>query len=550
MNDARDACNADRDPITSILAPLMEELIGGRYRTEEKLGAGGMGTVYAATDTVTGARVAVKVVAAQVAENEVLLSRFEREVRAVRALETPHVVRMFDAGRDAFSELPFFVMEVLDGDDVAHVVKRLRPLRPDLVLRIGAQACSGLEVAHAARIVHRDIKPSNLFLAKGPSPGERTVKILDFGIAKLVPEQGSSAGAGELTSLTETGSMLGSPLYMAPEQARGHKNIDARADIWSLGVVLYQGLTGRTPHPYTDALGELIIAICTEPAERVEKFAPWVPKAVADVVHRALEINPAARFQTMAEMRAALVSLLPGGSSIHESMIVTMPESERVALPEAATNAASGGSDGTGMGGRTISDLPTAHWAGASSGAMQLGPVTTAGARGSTTVVAKRAHTGILVASVVAFAALGGVAAFLLFGGAATPKEPDKPAVAAQSAAVVVPTRVVRVGIEPAGAEVSVDGRAAALQDGAITIEGTLGSSHVVRVSADGRTETKEVIIAEQGASPDRVVVGPATTAASATAPVGPVKKGTLAPRTTATSKPQPPPPGEIYLGR
>jgi len=165
----------------------MQDLIGGRYRTEDKLGAGGMGTVYAATDTVTGARVALKVVAARVAENEVLLSRFEREVRAVRALDTPHVVRMFDAGRDAYSGLPFFVMEVLDGEDVAHVVKRLRPLRPDLALRIGAQACSGLEVAHAARVVHRDIKPSNLFLAKGNSPGERNVQIVDFGIATPEP---------------------------------------------------------------------------------------------------------------------------------------------------------------------------------------------------------------------------------------------------------------------------------------------------------------------------------------------------------------------------
>jgi serine/threonine protein kinase len=537
----------------------MSELIGGRYRTEDKLGAGGMGTVYAATDTVTGARVAVKVVGAQVAENEVLLSRFEREVRAVRALETPHVVRTLDAGRDPYSGLPFFVMEVLEGDDVAHVIKRLRPLRPDLALRICAQACAGLEVAHAARIVHRDIKPSNLFLTKGPGTSERTVKILDFGIAKLVPEQGSSPQSGEVTSLTETGSMLGSPLYMAPEQARGHRNIDTRADIWSLGVVLYQALTGRTPHPYTDALGELIIAICTEPAERVEKLAPWVPKKVAEVVHRALEINPAARFQTMSEMRAAIVACLPDAPNIDESMIVTMPESERTALATSAgTNGAGNDPDRYGIDGRTISEQPTQHWAGANTGAntpagVQLGPVTQPGSSGfgSTTVVAKRPHTGILVASVLAFAAFGGVAAFLLFGGAASSKDGGKPTESAQVAAVAAPKRVVRVNIEPAEAEVSVNGRAVQLQDGAISIEGTLGSSHVVRVSANGRTETKDVIVAEHGAAPDRVAVAPATTAApSATALTGPVKKGTTAPRTSQTNKPPTSPPGEIYLGR
>lgn len=530
----------------------MTELIGGRYRTEEKLGAGGMGTVYAATDTVNGARVAVKVVSAQVVQNEVLLSRFEREVRAVRALETPHVVRMLDAGRDPTSSLPFFVMEVLEGDDVAHVIKRIRPLSPDLALRIGAQACAGLEVAHAARIVHRDIKPSNLFLAKGEMPGERIVKILDFGIAKLVPEPGEVPQSAELTSLTETGSMLGSPLYMAPEQARGHKNIDVRADIWSLGVVLYQALTGRTPHPYTDALGELIIAICTEPATRIEQIAPWVPKHVADVVHRALEISPAARYQTTTEMRAALHSCLSKGMAIHESMLVTLPEAERIALPMAVgTNF----NTGEGIGARTFSDQPTRHWAGSSTGtntpgSMQLGPHTTQGTSGfgSTTYVAPRQNTGLLVAAVIAFAAFGGMSAFFLFGGPSAPKDQDKPqGMAAPSA--VVPTRAVRVTIDPPDAEVTLDGQTATLKDAVLTIEASLGSTHVVRVSALGRTETQNVIVTEQGAVPERVALAAPSSsvkAAGTQLPTG--KKGPLPPRSTEVTKP--PPPGDIFLGR
>ncbi len=555
------SCNDTRNPVASIRAPLMSELIGERYRTEEKLGAGGMGTVYAATDTVNGARVAVKVVSAQVVKNEVLLSRFEREVRAVRALETPHVVRMFDAGCDATSGLPFFVMEVLDGDDVAHVIKRLRPLRPDLALRIGIQACVGLEVAHAARIVHRDIKPSNLFLAKGAVPGERIVKILDFGIAKLVPEPGEAPQSAELTNLTETGSMLGSPLYMAPEQARGHKNIDARADIWSLGVVMYQALTGRTPHPYTDALGELIIAICTEPATRIEQLAPWVPKHIADVVHRALEISPATRYQTISEMRAALHSCLPQGNAIHESMLVTLPESERIALPIAVgtnynPNAGSNWGTSDGSGGRTMSDQPTQHWVGTSTGSTTPGPVqlgahTTPGTLGfgSTTYVAPRQNTGLLVAAVVAFAALGGMSAFLIFGKASAPKDQDKPTQAMMAPSAVVPTRAVRVTIDPPDADVTLDGQTAVLKDAVLTIEGSLGSTHIVRVTALGHTETKNVIVTEQGAVPERVAVAtPATSVKGGTTQIPTGKKGPLPSRTTEPAKP--PPPGDIFLGR
>jgi len=535
----------------------MQDLIGGRYRTEDKLGAGGMGTVYAATDTVTGARVALKVVAARVAENEVLLSRFEREVRAVRALDTPHVVRMFDAGRDAYSGLPFFVMEVLDGEDVAHVVKRLRPLRPDLALRIGAQACSGLEVAHAARVVHRDIKPSNLFLAKGNSPGERIVKILDFGIAKLVPEPGESPQSAELTNLTETGSMLGSPLYMAPEQARGHKNIDVRADIWSLGVVLYQALTGRTPHPYTDALGELIIAICTEPAERIEHFSPWVPKHIADVVHKALEINPAARYQTITEMRAAIVACLPQGTAIFDNMLVTLPEAERIALPSAMAASLGASDDGRNNGSRTISDQPTRHWVGTNTGAttpgpMHLGPHTAPGTHefGATTLV-KPAHRGVMVSVVLAFAMLGGLGAFLILGSPRGTNEAEKPVVAAPLPTAVVPTKTVQVKVHPPDAQVSVDGRSVTLKDAVLTIEGSLGSTHEVRITALGRTETKSVIVTEQGAVPERVeVTAPESSAKTAATQAPMIKKGQLAPRPNETTKPPPPPPGEIYLGR
>ncbi|MDC0744041.1 serine/threonine-protein kinase [Polyangium mundeleinium] len=425
----------------------MKDLIGGRYRIERRLGAGGMGAVYEATDTQGGARVAVKVVTAEVARNELLLSRFEREVRAARALSTPHVVRAIDAGRDGDEGLPFLVMEVLEGEDVRAVLKRLGPVRPDLAVRIVAQACRGLEVAHAQGIVHRDVKPANLFLTSGPQPGERTVKILDFGIAKLAPDPESMAQAGELTSLTQTGSMLGSPLYMAPEQARGHKHIDGRADLWSLGVVLYQALTGVTPHRDSGALGDLIIAICTEPAERVERLAPWVPPAVAAVVHRALDLDPTQRFQSAAEMHAALVALLPPGEAnagIHERMLVPLPEPERARLsaPPRPPSGAQAFSETPSRGGAPLGqtelrpqapgapaassayamvDPPTTRWSGAALGisaetpaAMQIGAPSSAFAAITQATPPKR-RSGALPFVVMAALALvvGGSVAFV-----------------------------------------------------------------------------------------------------------------------------------------
>ncbi|MRG95601.1 serine/threonine-protein kinase [Polyangium spumosum] len=452
----------------------MNDLIGGRYRIERRLGAGGMGAVYEATDTQGGARVAVKVVTAEVAKNEVLLGRFEREVRAARGLDTPHVVRAIDAGRDGYSGLPFLVMEVLEGEDVRALLKRLGPVRPDLAVRIVAQACRGLEVAHAQRIVHRDVKPANLFLARSQVPGERVVKILDFGIAKLAPDPESMAEAGELTSLTQTGSMLGSPLYMAPEQARGHKHIDGRADLWSLGVVLYQALTGVTPHQDSGALGDLIIAICTEPAERVDKLAPWVPPEVAAVVHRALDLDPTARFQSASEMLAALVPLLPAGeanAAIHEGMLIPLPGPERARLsvpPRPPSGAptlsepppAHPRAPAAEAGSHTLADPPTTRWSSAGLGisaetpaAMQIGgPASVPVAITQATPPKRRAGALAVVAMAALALVVGGSVAFV---GLRAPAAGSGQAAAGQTNPGQTPTGITNTTspVEPTAAE-------------------------------------------------------------------------------------------------
>ena len=307
----------------------LPKVIGGRYQVVRKLGQGGMGAVYEAVDSATNRTVAIKTIIAALASDPTLMERFEREAKAAAALDTPHVVAVLDAGRDEAAEVSYMVMEYLDGEDFQHVLRRVGPIAPDLALRVAAQACLALQKAHDKRIVHRDIKPANLFLSKREG-GQRLVKLLDFGVAKVRKE--ATRSNVETKGLTRTGSMLGSPVYMSPEQARGHKDVDHRSDIWSLGVVLYQALAGRTPHGDTDELGELIILICTEPPELIQNVAPWVPPEVAAVVHRAMRFSPAERYASAGEMLAAIAPLLQGSMAISESMLRPLQDAERLTI--------------------------------------------------------------------------------------------------------------------------------------------------------------------------------------------------------------------------
>ncbi|MEZ4306668.1 MAG: protein kinase [Polyangiaceae bacterium] len=345
-------------------------LIGGKYRVVKRLGQGAMGSVFEAHDPA-GQRVAVKVIMTELANNATLVGRFEREARSVAEIDTPHIVRVLDAGTDAESGLPFMVMELLEGEDLDQVMRSLGPLHPDLALRVAAQASLAMRDAHQARILHRDIKPANLYLAK--NAGTRVVKLLDFGVAKVRPE--ITRSNAETAGLTRTGSMLGSPLYMSPEQARGYKDIDFRADLWSLGVVLYKMLCGRAPHDETEELGELIILICTEPPPPIQDIAPWVAPEIAAVVHRALRFSPAERFGSAAEMYTALIQLLPGGDTIAESILRPMSAAERsMVAPRLAADLTDAppprkSAQSTGSGATSLPRVPpSADWGPAATG--------------------------------------------------------------------------------------------------------------------------------------------------------------------------------------
>ncbi len=253
------------------------------------------------------------------------LRRFEREARAAGSIDSRHVVSILDTGIEPSTNEPYIVMELLTGADLRALIRRRGPLAPELVLALAHQVCQGLHRAHEKGVVHRDIKAANIFLARRDG-GELEVKILDFGIAKLRADPLASSDGNDLT---RSGSVLGSPLYMSPEQATGSRAIDARSDIWSLGVVMYEALTGAPPHA-NKALGAVILAICSEPAPPLRERAPWVSEEVATLVHRAIALEPRQRYASAAEMQAAIAEQLPGGAMIRESVLEPLADSSDI----------------------------------------------------------------------------------------------------------------------------------------------------------------------------------------------------------------------------
>jgi len=276
-------------------------LANGRYRVEEVLGEGGMGVVCAATHVALNQRVAVKFLLPEALEHPQAVARFEREARASASLTSEHVVRVTDVGR-LESGAPYFVMEFLEGEDLAQRLRRQGPLDVRTALSFLAQACEGLIEAHAKGLVHRDIKPSNLFLAKRAS-GRVVLKVIDFGIAKAELTQESGGH-----DLTRTSEIMGSPQYMSPEQLRDTKSVDARTDIWSLGAAFYECLTGRPPFT-GESVTELVVRIATEDPPSPAQARPDLPPEVVAILQRCLTKKLAERYGSAAEILEAVESL-------------------------------------------------------------------------------------------------------------------------------------------------------------------------------------------------------------------------------------------------
>jgi serine/threonine-protein kinase len=366
--------------------------------------------------------------------------------------------------------------------------------------------------AHQVGVIHRDIKPANLFVARRDGD-ECVVKLLDFGIAKL---QFQMLQDIDRADLTQTGSVLGSPLYMSPEQARGTKHVDERTDIWSLGVVLYQLVTGVTPFARCDSLGTLILSICTEPIRPLRDVLPGVAPELDALLERALAKDFRDRFRSAAEMLSAMEDLLRDGSELTETMFAAYVDGSSrgeanapiplASSPAVASVAADGGSSTT---------IATALASGRS---LRTPPRTSRVGR-------------LAVGSFVALAGIGGFYARsrLLDHRAAITSPPameslPRVPVTASAALVGEPsasTRVVDLAVSPVGASVEIDGAPAVNDAGHTKVRGLLGSIHHVRVASGGSAIDADVVIAQTGALPAALTLPtktPPSHAASATA--------------------------------
>ncbi|HVJ91622.1 MAG TPA: protein kinase [Labilithrix sp.] len=277
--------------------PAPGEVILGRFRLESVLGEGGMGLVFAAKQLPSETPVAVKVLLPAASEHPEAVPRFLNEARATTQLLSPHVVRIFEAGSLDIG-LPFIVMERLEGTDLAVVLEKRGKLPVAEAVDYIIQATDALVEAHALGIVHRDLKPSNLFLHRPPN-ATPIVKVLDFGISKI------GASKQQNQALTATGTFLGSPHYMSPEQLRSAKNVDPRADTWSLGVILYELLAGNPPFD-GGSFGDLFMKVLNGEYAPLSSLSPEVPQGLEQVISRCLRRSRDERFGNLVELAQAL----------------------------------------------------------------------------------------------------------------------------------------------------------------------------------------------------------------------------------------------------
>jgi eukaryotic-like serine/threonine-protein kinase len=325
------------------------QVLSGRFRVERVLGVGGMGVVVEATHLQLQQRIALKFLLPQMVQNEEAVQRFLREARAAATIRSEHVVRVSDVGT-LDDGAPYMVMEFLDGIDLAQKLQAEGPLPPVQATELIMQALEAVAEAHAAHIIHRDLKPANLFLAHRRD-GSPLVKVLDFGISKPLDENA--------LDLTRTSSVMGSPYYMSPEQLRSSRGVDTRSDIWSIGVILYELISGDTPFQ-AESFGGLALAIGVEPHRPLIEVRPDVPQVLSDAVDRCLTKKAADRFQSVAELAVALRAVATSrsamisverissvlGESAPPSMRAPASAAAAAALPLGQTNAGWGQTQG------------------------------------------------------------------------------------------------------------------------------------------------------------------------------------------------------------
>ena len=389
--------------------PQPGDLLAGKYRVERMIGRGGMGVVYCAEYEMLAQRVAIKLLLAEIVGIPEAVQRFHNEARAAAQIQSEHVARVMELGT-LDTGVPFMVMEYLEGDDLGQLLEKRGPLPAIEAVDHALQALEAIALAHARGIVHRDLKPANLFLARR-TDGSTIVKVLDFGISKATNPL--SPGSGGMTS---TKAMLGSPYYMSPEQLRSSKSVRAQTDIWSMGVILHELLTGSVPFR-GENMGELFAAILEQPPAPVRTRRPDVDPDLEQIILRCLERNPAQRYASAAELSQALAR----HGSPRSQLAVERTRMLQNAVPAATTNPHAASvympPSGPAMVAQVAARLPPSQaYAPAASGpGGPLGPSTAAawGQTGSPANAPGSSKTPLFVlAALVLLALLGGAGAF------------------------------------------------------------------------------------------------------------------------------------------
>ena len=333
-------------------------ILAGRYRLEEIVGHGGMGSVWRATHTGLGEQVAVKLVSSHFVRSTEALRRFDTEAKSAAKLRSRHVPQVFDNGvlEDG---TPFLVMELLHGESLAARINRLGPIPLAETVSILEQCCRAISRAHSLGITHRDIKPENVYLADSVDDDGYVVKVLDFGIAKV-----TSSLTDDGRSSTRTGTLLGTPLYMSPEQARGLRSVDFHTDLYSLGLVAYTMLTGRLPFS-GETLGELLLQICAEPLPSLRAALPALPPSVDDWFQRACARQPEDRYasaQALVEALRVAAGISAAGQFIAGRPAALSPSyglsGDRTNLPPASALPAPSTTAGTSVGATSTNRRP------------------------------------------------------------------------------------------------------------------------------------------------------------------------------------------------
>ncbi|HET6333378.1 MAG TPA: protein kinase [Polyangiales bacterium] len=349
---------------------VIGDVIADKYSVERIVGEGGMGVVYAARHLELDQRVAIKFLLPEIAQQGMAAERFRREARAAARIRGEHVCRVLDVG--TLRGIPYMVMEYLDGRDLANELERRGRLPPEEAVGYVLEACDAVAEAHAAGIVHRDIKPANLFLATR-SDGSRHVKVLDFGVSKSLVDSSSGQHA-----LTVTSSVVGSPLYMSPEQLDSARDVDRRTDIWALGVVLFEFLTGRTPFS-GDSIPQLVNSVLHDLPPSFASCEVTAPDGLEVALARALAKVRDQRYGSVAEFVSALApyasrhgalsvrmsrgiagTLSSGpmpGPGMDSQPIVTVGGARGSVTASRVTQAADGSENGAG-----VSQVPPAPW--------------------------------------------------------------------------------------------------------------------------------------------------------------------------------------------